>query len=245
MSARNKDIAWAKDCFLGDFLGKSVYRLADPHRAKEAIAAINQDQAWMIETKVSVDALNTLTFLTDLGFRLIDTNVQLDRLTTGLFLPSSLPTEVQVRDACNEDRTAVERIAAENLLTSRFHLDEKIGPEIGSRIKRAWVGNYFEGCRGDRLLVVVNNGKVGGFLLVLERGPLGIIDLVALDSALRGLGALGALVNAWFAKTSKIERVLVGTQIVNFRSLRAYGKLGFRVCSATHVLHCHGPSSPI
>jgi len=47
------------------------------------------------------------------------------------------------------------------------------------------------------------------------------------------------LVATWCAESSHLERIVVGTQISNTRSLRAYGRLGFRVCSATHVLHRH------
>lgn len=237
------DALWTIDPFLGDLLDKTVYRLADPRRASEAIAAAGQDGSWMIETKVPVDAVDVLAVLCDLGFHVIDTNVQLDSPAAGLELCSSLPDEVEVRDTRSEDRSAVERVASENLVLSRFHLDGRIGIEQGRRIKRAWAGNYFEGRRGDRLLVVDNNGSVGGFLLVLQHGSLGVIDLVALEPALRGRGVLGALIHAWLTKTPAIDRVMVGTQIANVGSLRAYGKLGFRVCGSTHVLHCHGTSA--
>jgi RimJ/RimL family protein N-acetyltransferase len=80
---------------------------------------------------------------------------------------------------------------------------------------------------------------VSGFLLVLERDRLGVVDLVAVEPRVRGTGAAGALVGTWRAASPHLERIVVGTQISNVRSLRAYGKLGFRVCSATHVLHRH------
>lgn len=239
MSSPTVYAPWARDAFLEGILGKTVYRLAEPQHAKEALESVSRDKSWMIETKVPVNAPRVLAVLADLGFRLIDTNVQFDSPAASLTL-NSPPRMISVREARIEDRPTVERIAVENLITSRFHLDPAIGPELGSRIKGAWVGNYFEGRRGNGLLVVEHKGVVGGFLLVLESGSVGTIDLIALDPALRGLGAVEALIAAWLAKVPAIERVVVGTQISNHRSLRSYGKVGFRVCGAAYVLHCHG-----
>lgn len=235
---------WVKDAFLEQILGKPVYRLIEPAHAKKAIESAGRKEPWMIETKVPVAELDTLVMLCHLGFRLIDTNVQLDCSVAAL-ASGPVPPQTSVREARREDRQAVERIAADNLVTSRFHLDEQVGPELGSRIKRAWVANYFEGRRGDGMWVVEHNRAVAGFLLVLERGPVGVIDLIALDTTTRGLGAAGALIGAWLAGAPTIERVVVGTQISNVRSLRAYGKLGFRMCSAAYVLHCHRFASDV
>ena len=107
-------------------------------------------------------------------------------------------------------------------------------------MKEAWAGNYFDGKRGEGLLVAERDGTVGGFLQVLERGDAGTIDLVALDPALRGSGAFAALIRTWLVRRPAIARVVVGTQISNVRSLRAYGRVGFRVCAASYILHCHG-----
>jgi RimJ/RimL family protein N-acetyltransferase len=241
MALRAAASGWMQDAFLGEILGKAVYRLSEPTRAGTAIQSLSGQQPWMMEAKVSVEAPESMEALYRLGFQVIDTNTQLDCPVAALTLRPVAP-EVSVRAARAEDRRGVERIAAENLTTSRFHLDWRIAPELASRIKSAWAGNFFEGRRGDALLVAERNGIVGGFLLVLQRGTLGIIDLIALDPSLRGTGAVSALIGAWVRSTPVLERLMVGTQIANTRSLRAYGALGFRVCDASYVLHCHGPT---
>lgn len=233
-----------RDAFLGSFLGKAVYRLTNPKYVKEAIESLGLVQPWMVEAKVPVEELRVLELLSNHGFRLIETNVQLDCSRAALNLNSQLGT-ISIREARSEDRSAIERVAADNLITSRFHLDQRIGPELGRRIKGAWAGNYFEGRRGDGLLVAECNGVVGGFLLVLERDDVGVIDLIALDPVLRGSGVVGSLMDYWLRTSPEIQRVVVGTQIANQRSLRAYGKVGFRVCDAAYVLHCHGPQIPV
>jgi hypothetical protein len=102
------------------------------------------------------------------------------------------------------------------------------------------VSNFFAGRRGDRLLVADTATGVAGFLLALEQGDQGVIDLVALDPRLRGSGALGGLVASWVAAAPGLARLAVGTQLSNVRSMRAYGRMGFRVSKTTYVLHCHG-----
>lgn len=193
----------------------------------------------MIETCMPVDSLDLLALLCGLGFELVDTNVQLDASPGELRLGQ--PAEgIVVRSADIADREAVERIAVETLVFSRFHRDARIGLDVGRRIKAAWVGNYFDGRRGQRLLVATHAERVGGFLLALESKNVGTIDLIAMEPALRGLGVVGALIHAWLEAAPTMQRFAVGTQLLNTPSLRAYGKLGFRFHKAQHVLHCHG-----
>ncbi len=152
----------------------------------------------------------------------------------------ALVAGVCIRNATLADRSEVERVAGDNLVTSRFHLDPQIEPARARRLKQAWLGNYFDGKRGERLLVAECDKAVGGFLLVLERRDVGTIDLIALDPRLRGSGAFAGLIRAWLDSAPAISRVVVGTQISNVRSLRSYCRIGFRVCATAYVLHYHG-----
>jgi GNAT superfamily N-acetyltransferase len=230
---------WTRDPFLEHCLERPVYRLREPAAASRAIVAARTSREWMIEARVSVEQVATLAALTALGFLIIDTNIQLDCRRDSLAGTSPRAGTWSVRASRPADRHAVERIAAHQLTASRFHLDPRIGGHLAARVKREWVGNFFEGRRGERLLVVDTDAGVRGFLLVLEREALGVIDLVALEPDVRGSGAAAALVESWRTGSPQLERFLVGTQISNVRSLRAYAKLGFRVCAAAHVLHKH------
>lgn len=241
MPAASMGALLAHDPFSSEQLGVSVYRLVQAERAREALDLLSDaSRPLMVEAKVPAGSVAVLRTLTALGFRLIDTGIRLD-LPTPELKTDALPPRValRVRDAARDDRDAVERVSADNLTTSRFHLDPQIGPERASRLKRAWAGNFFEGRRGQRLLVVETDGSVGGFLLALEKDTEGIIDLVALDPALRGTGALEGLLRGWVERAPALARLSVGTQVSNVSSLRAYGRLGFRVCAAAYVLHYH------
>jgi ribosomal protein S18 acetylase RimI-like enzyme len=230
------------DAFTGGHLGRRVYRLTDPDRAAEALGQVaGGGEPVLIEAKIPAADVRTVALLTSLGFRVIDTGVQLDALPAALLarVAKLERSTCRVRHATPADRAAVERVAGDNLVTSRFHLDPQIDPARASGLKRAWVGNFFEGRRGDRLFVAESDRGVAGFLLVLERDGEGVIDLIALDPILRGTGAAGALILAWVECAPALTRVVVGTQVSNVQSLRAYDKLGFRVCGASYALHHH------
>jgi ribosomal protein S18 acetylase RimI-like enzyme len=237
MSAASAE--WTRDAFLERCLERPVFRLHLIPAASRAIAEAKASRSWMIEARVPVEQVESLALLTSQGFRIIDTNVQLDCLYESLTVAVSSPGDWCIRMAQSADRAAVQDIAALNLTTSRFHLDPRLGGQIAARVKREWVGNFFDAERGDHMFVVDTPAGVRGFLLVLERDALGVIDLVALEPGIRGTGAAGALVDSWRAASPHLERIVVGTQISNVRSLRAYGRLGFRVYAATHVLHRH------
>jgi GNAT superfamily N-acetyltransferase len=229
------------DRFTTEHLGRQVYRLLGIDRAVEALSAIPPDtRPVMIEAKVPVDRVADATRLTALGFNLIDTSIQLD-VDISRIAANAPATGAgwMVREARPADRSSVERVSAENLTTSRFHLDPQIDPRAASALKAAWAGNFFDGRRGDRMLVVDTAGAVGGFLLTLERGHEGVIDLVALEPSVRGTGALGALVREWVKQAAGLTRLVVGTQVSNVPSLRAYARIGFTVRGASYVMHYH------
>ena len=232
-------VGWMRDEFLGRCLERPVWRLEDNSAASLAIAAARAERDWMIDARVPVGQIEALAQLTAQGFRIIDTNVQLDCAVDALTVVTTFSNDWHLRPARAADRGVVQELAARYLNTSRFHLDPRLGQPVGARVKREWVSNFFEAKRGDHMFVVESHAGVCGFLLVLERDSLGTIDLIAVEPQVRGTGAAGALVDAWRTSSRHLKRLLVGTQISNVRSLRAYEKLGFRVCAATHVLHRH------
>jgi GNAT superfamily N-acetyltransferase len=232
-------VEWTHDAFLERCLERPVIRLHYIAAASRAIAEAKASRNWMIEARVPVEQVEALALLMSQGFRIIDTNVQLDCLCGSLTVAVTTEGDWRIRAAQPADRGAVQDIAGMHLTTSRFHLDPRLGGRVAARVKREWVGNFFDGQRGEHMFVVDTRAGVRGFLLVLERDALGVIDLVALEPGIRGTGAAGALVDAWRAASPHLERIVVGTQVSNVPSLRAYEKLGFRVCGATHVLHRH------
>lgn len=229
----------APDGFASGHLGLSVFRLTDVAAAREALAGITTEPgAVLVEVKVPVERVADVAALTALGFWVVDTAVQLDAPAPTL-IAAAVPVgaDSRVRDAEPTDREVVARIVGENMINSRYHLDPRIDPTRASAFKRAWVSNFFDGLRGQRLLVTVGARGVGAILLVLEKGNQGVIDLIAVDQAHRGSHSAARLIQMWLTSSPHLASVLVGTQVSNLPSLRLYGRLGFRVCGASHVLH--------
>jgi len=232
--------ALARDGFASEHLGVSVFRLTRPGDARDLLFGLADEPGpLMVEAKVSTEHPALVANLTKLGFWLIDTNVQLD-VPAAALLNVPLPNgsrSWRIRDAKPDDRSALAHLVARNMVTSRYHLDPRIEPARATAFKQVWLSNFFQGRRGDGLLVADADTGVQGFLLVLEKGDQGVIDLIAVDPALRGTGVVRGLIRAWLQRAPQITRVVVGTQVSNVASLRAYGKLGFRICATSYLLH--------
>jgi len=120
-------------------------------------------------------------------------------------------------------------------------LDNKISNKISDEIKGKWVGNYFSGKRGDKMIIAKINNKIIGFLQLLKTKNEFIIDLIAIDKNYRNKGI--ALNMIEFAENYYFEKgyssVIVGTQISNIPSIKLYQKLGFNIEGAKYVFHYH------
>jgi len=195
--------------------------------------AVSERAPAFAQAKVGCDDVRTTQALQDVGFRVVDVNVTLSSPTrTGAVPPEA------VDEAREADRDAVLDLAERHFTVSRFHRDPEIPPAAAGAIKRDWAAAYFAGERGERLLVARRDGRAVGFLGVLApEAGVRVIDIVAVDTAERGSGTGGSLVDALLGSFE--GRVDVGTQIANIGALRFYERLGFRVTDTRYVLHLH------
>jgi len=230
------DSVATRDAFLERCLGYPVFRLRNAAALEEGLGLASPHRAWMLEVKVAVARVAEVAALTGRGFHLVDTNVQLSR-PAGAFAVE----DVHCRHAEPADEATVRAVAASSFSQTRFHLDPRIGKRGADRVKEEWAGNFFSGKRGDWMIVAEDGGVVAGFLQVLRAagGEL-VIDLVGVRPGSRGKG-LGRSMIAFAAHAclGVSAPMIVGTQIANSGSLRLYENLGFRVSSASHVLHLH------
>ena len=173
--------------------------------------------------------------LSVLGFRPVDTGMTLEGKIVGV----SEPASTGVRPARPTDREAVIALARRGFPQSRFHLDPAIAKPLADEIKAQWAGNFFAGTRGDHMLVAEADGRLAGFLQLLnaDDGTL-VIDLIAVDATARGHGLGTAMIHE-AAGLAKNGRMRVGTQAANTGSLKLYENLGFRTVAATYVMHLH------
>ena len=129
-------------------------------------------------------------------------------------------------------------MAEEHFVFDRFHSDPNISNEIASRIKRQWIENYFNGTRGDKCFVVLNEMEVKGFLLTVIRENEVVIDLIAVDKKFRGQGVATKLINGMMSYYHQRFLIYsVGTQVSNVASINLYQKSGFNITGYGLVWH--------
>ncbi len=198
--------------------------------------------------KVPTTNLAACHFLEEQGFRLVDTNVTFWK-TASAEPQQSVGDKIIFRRAEPDDREAVVDIARRSFRYSRFHLDPVIPDELANEIKATWAENFFNGQRGDEMVVSVADGKICGFALLLAAPkPAFTIDLIAVDPDLQRRGAAAGMIH--FAEKLFLDRspditlprvFFVGTQLANQPSIALYEKLGFRMTSSQYVFHYHNP----
>jgi GNAT superfamily N-acetyltransferase len=182
--------------------------------------------------------------LTAAGFRLVETNLALARATAPAVEVRDSDGSLRVMPARAAWREAVLEVAGTAFRYSRFHADPSFTRQDADEVKRAWIRSYFDGQRGDVLLIAVENECPVGFaaLLLADRaeGKVAIIDLIGVRPDRQGRGIGVRLVAAALETCRPLADVIeVGTQAANIPSLRLYEACGFTVARASLVLHHH------
>ncbi len=232
------------DFWLAERIGRNAYRLAVDENLlgcagfeDRALLGYVLAESVFIYSRVSPTFAAGLRFLRQHRFDLVDTNVVFEKAIGGLRLCGE---GFQVRDAVPADRAGVVEVARSSFRCSRFHLDPGISRAVADRIKGDWANNYFEGKRGQRMVVAVAGGHVAGFLQLLHgRDGVMTIDLIAVDERHRRKGMAREMIALAEATATGMQRVRVGTQVANAASIRLYEDLGFRFVEAGYVFHYH------
>lgn len=239
--AKDQNIIY--DSWLSDILGREVYKIViDKHLLKkENLAKLKnlQSKKVFLYAKVPVDDLQSVKVLEDRRFHLVDTNVILEKF---LSREARLTGRVSLRLAEPKDEIPLVALARKSFQFSRFHLDSHFSKETADHIKGEWVRNYFQGRRGQNMVVAVLNRGPKGFLQLIEiKKDVLMIDLIATAKDMRNKGVACDMIQ--FAQSHcgrGFKRMAVGTQITNVASLCLYEKLGFQMKESFYVFHYHG-----
>jgi GNAT superfamily N-acetyltransferase len=237
MSARDAATGFLMpDAWLSQTLGVPAFALRLPLPiALAAELARLPDPAFCFAKVPAADAASVAA-LEGAGFRLVDTQVTLERAPD----PAPATPSVEVRLAEPRDRDTVLDIAGSCFRYSRFHQDASIGVPAAHAVKRAWAANCLDGKRGAEVLVAHDAGRPAGFLAVLLAVDVAIIDLIAVASQNQRHGIGAALVDAFIGRwRTRAPRLRVSTQEANVPSVRLYEGRGFRLAGRTRVLHAH------
>jgi GNAT superfamily N-acetyltransferase len=211
-----------KDEWLSQYFPKGAYNYSYPF--------VDDVPVGFTYSKVLADQIDQVNLLNQDGFSIVEVLIQLEQKQ-----PAKRPSAnfLVLEKARLEDRKEVMGIARQAFTFSRFYQDHNISKETANQIKADWVSNYFDGKRGDNLIVARREGKVVGFLLLISKS---IIDLIAVSPSHQHQGVGAALIHY----ANEIVGLLkAGTQVINKPSLSLYEKAGFFIKNANIVLHKH------
>lgn len=189
-------------------------------------------------SKTKTDDIDSISKLISFGFNLIETNIQLSIESSRLKF-----NHHDCRFALPKDKECVKKIAYESFQHSRFFKDPMISNKKASLLKSSWAENYFNGGRGDWMIVLEISNKVVGFLQLIKgkEGSL-VIDLIAVKNDFQGRGLAKNMIYYAVEKClTKSTLIKVGTQLSNIESLKFYNTLGFNINSSYFISHYHIP----
>lgn len=242
------DRLFCPDVWLSQTVGHPCYRFVnneaedmDAGDLVAGMAGLSRGQRAFFYAKLDACRVATVTRLERSGFAVVDTNVTL--AWGGSPSPAVGGRDISVTVAEPRLFGELQDIAAGCFRYSRFHLDPLFSNATADLLKRKWIENYCLGVRGSALYAATIDGTPAGFLAVLEtedRGRNAAIDLVGVAPDFQGRGVGKALVAHFLEQwKSRADRLLVGTQVANVRSLAFYEQQGFRTAGSAYVLHAH------
>ena len=228
-----------KDRWLSGILGKNCFSVPATV-AEDFSSTIVHNSFYHAKLEVN-DVFNISKFL-NTGFQIIthDITLSLRRQNFHLALEATYETSIELIGINTSPGQDLINIALSSFEFDRFHQDRKIPNHVSDQIKKNWLLNYFNGKRGNQLYVINNNGTIRGFLLLILKEKMAIIDLIAVAGQARGQG-LGRSLITHVINTlpSQYTKILVGTQVKNYHAMKLYRSLGFEIVSSTINLHLH------
>jgi ribosomal protein S18 acetylase RimI-like enzyme len=226
-----------EDSWLSERFGHPVFTVDAADGLGEHAAA--QETA-SYQARMPVEDVEGLDALVRAGMRVVNVSVTL-RADPAAPAPAAA-AGFEVGDVGAEHGEALLAIAGSCFTHSRFHLDPDVPQQVADLIKRDWVSSYLAGSRGEELLVAARNGAPVGFLAVLARDGVRVIDLIGVAPEAQGSGAGTALVAAFHERSAgRCDAVEVGTQLANAPAMAFYERLGYVTVRSAYDLHMHVP----
>ena len=236
--------SFRKDDWLSEQISRPVFYL-NPIYLDENIFFENweefnrkyRDENYFVFSKISTNAVSIWQCLEKVHFKLIDTNVKFE-LHGNILSKRKQQKDIKICFAEKKHQKVAGKIARDNFIYSRFHLDPLIDNDMASKIKQNWVENYFLGKRGDKMVLALLNDKPVGFLQLIIKDRELFIDLIGVDKKAQGKGLASAMIK-YAEETITHICIKVGTQIGNVPSIKLYQKLGFVFSGSDYVFHYH------
>ena len=233
-----------KDEWLSEQIDKNVYQLKvidlledDFSQDWKEFRKNHIKENYFVFSKISTNSVNIWQCVEKVNFKLIDANVKFE-LHGNISSDSKYQKDIDICFAEKKHQEATGKIARDNFIYSRFHLDPLIDNDIASKIKQNWVKNYFFGKRGDVMVLALLNNEPVGFLQLIIKNKELFIDLIGVQKIAQGKGIASSMIQ-FASKNIEQSCIKVGTQIGNIPSIKLYQKLGFVLTGSDYVFHYH------
>lgn len=233
------------DAWLGEVLNRQVYELSIPKAPVPAEAAvlleeISAQKPVFIFARTNPVDVELHRFLESRAFHLIDTSLTfLKPVAVESTTLRSQNDDIEIRFARPGDFETVVETASKSFSYSRFHLDVMFQRREADYLKSRWVGNFFKGLRGDQMVVAASPQRCAGFLQLIIKDEVLIIDLIAVDPDFRRRGLAVDMIRFAESSIKGIKKYQVGTQLANMASIVLYQNYGFLLQAAKHIFHFH------
>ncbi len=222
--------------FFGMSLARVTSRSLDAEGAREAVELARSGGVACLSLLLPAHDATSIAVAEDAGFRLVDVRLTLER-RAGEPLPPRPPRPL-VRPYAPPDLPALEAIAAEAHLNTRFGRDPRFPRERVMELYRTWIRKDCEGA-AEVLVAEVDRAPVGYVTAGGIGERTGNIGLLAVRRDVRGGGTGTALVVTALARLSSpaVERVSVVTQGQELAPQRLYQRTGFLPVSVELWFH--------
>ena len=195
----------------------------------------------MLVARCPAEDLRAAQAMEEAGGRLMDTLVYYGRALDRPF-PEDRPS-TPVRALKPEDVTAVRRVAAESFrgYFGHYHADPRLDRAKCDETYASWAErSCVDRSVASQVLVAEHEGRVAGFLTLLERGTEEQeIVLNGVDPTVQRHGVYRALVLAAMheARSGGASRLIVSTQLVNLGVQKTWTRLGFELARSYYTFH--------
>ncbi|URN99151.1 dTDP-4-amino-4,6-dideoxy-D-galactose acyltransferase [Leclercia adecarboxylata] len=214
-------LAWESDFFA---LPTAIVRLADD----APLLAPSGLDAWQrVQAKIPATRADWLDALQQLGFRLVEGEVDLAITVTQHACPGAEP-------ATEQDIPALRQLAAHAFAQSRFRAPWYAADDSG-RFYARWIENAVKGTFDHLCLVFrASDGTIGGFVSLRK-----LNDSEARIGLLAGRGMGEKLMQAalYWAQQQQISTLRVATQMGNTAALKRYIASGGNIESTAYWLY--------
>lgn len=222
-----------KDFFLSRILKKNCYNLSSLKNSYKNIY-LKKNIFLTLKSKNLRDLKIIKNFKKKNNFKFIDYE---------LVFKGSVKTKIDrfnCEIAKKKDKKKIMEISKSELKLNRFGIDNKISSKICSKIKQSWVKNYFKNKRGDLLVINKYKSQITGFLLVIKKKNIMIVDLIAVSKKYkRKKIALKMIIFAQELLFKGQNLVQAGTISSNHSAKRFYKKIGLKMFSKRSIFHYH------